>query len=287
MRQMQYLRPTSLPETLELLGTWGERAKILAGGTDLLIAIRRKIKEPEAIIDISLLKELDGICRQDGYIQIGALTTHSHICQSTQIAECAPLLAQACRGVGSLQIRNRGTLGGNLGNASPAGDTIPPLYTLESEVRLLSSSGERWVPVNAFFTAPGKTVKRLDELIAGVRFRPLEKSVKCFTKKIGQRRAVTIAKVSAAGVLFFEGKLVHDCRIALGAVAPTVIRLPAAEKTLLGKPLTPERIDEAATLASELCSPITDIRSNVEYRCTMTRVLVSRGLKSILEEMAS
>lgn len=285
MNQPNYYRPGNLSDALQLVGEWRDRAQVLAGGTDILISLRRGTVEPEAIIDISAIDELRGIDQQKGYVVIGALTTHSQIRDSVEMKAWAPVLVEACQEVGSPQIRNRGTIGGNVGNASPAGDTIPPLYVLDAEIQLASLQGKRWVTVEDFFTGPGTTVCKPDELITGIRFHPFKEGSKSFFLKIGQRRAVTITKVSAAGILNLEGSKVRSCRLALGAVAPTIIRLNEAEKVLTGKNLTEVLADEAADLAGKTCSPITDIRSSVEYRRRLATVLVRRGLISILQEV--
>lgn len=285
MNQPTYYRPGTLSDALQLVGEWGDQAQVLAGGTDILISLRRGTVEPEAVIDISAIDELKGIDQQNGYVVVGALTTHSQICDSAEMKAWAPVLVEACQEVGSPQIRNRGTIGGNVGNASPAGDTLPSLYALDAEIQLASLQGRHWVPVKDFFTGPGTTVCKLDELIAGIRFHPFEEGSKSFFLKIGQRRAVTISKVSAAGILNLEGSKVRSCRLALGAVAPTIIRLNEAEKVLTGMNLTEVLADEAADLAGKTCAPITDIRSSVDYRRRLATVLVRRGLISIIQEL--
>ncbi len=285
MNAPAYLRPSSLNEALRRLAEAGNGARLLAGGTDLVIAMRKGLVHPDTILDITRLNELRHIEKKGDFIHLGALTTHSELRSSQALTEWAPMFIDACRDIGSVQIRNLGTLGGNLGNASPAGDTIPVLYVLGAEVQLLSLSGERWVPIELFFSGPGKSVRLPEELIAGIRFPFFDHHWKGFFLKIGQRKAVRIAKVSAAGWLRLENGLVADCRLALGAVAPTVIRLESAENQLVGKALTSETIESAAVEASYICSPITDIRSTIEYRCAMTRVLVRRGLEKIMNEV--
>ena len=287
MKQPEYLKVEKLDDPFAALSDWGERAKILAGGTDLLIGIRRGTVQPDCVIDITRIAELKGIYQQNGHIVIGALTTHSQVCLDAQMPGWAPLLAAACREVGSRQIRNRASIGGNLANASPAGDSIPALYALEAEVHLQGAHSDRWIPVDTLFSGPGVTVRQPDELLTAVRFAPFMDGEKGFFRKIGQRRAMTIAKVSAAGALLLEGSTVKRCRLALGAVAPTVIRLPRVEEFLVGKALAADVIAEAATMAGEVCSPIDDIRSTVAYRCHTSGVLVKRGLQTILEEVSS
>jgi CO/xanthine dehydrogenase FAD-binding subunit len=280
-----YIRPVDLKEALQDLAEGGQDARILAGGTDLIIAMRKGLIHPEMLVDVTRIDELRGIRMSDDFIHIGALTTHGQLRNSQELAQWAPMLVDACRDIGSVQIRNLATLGGNLGNASPAGDTIPVLYVLKAEVHLISLSGERWIPIEAFFTGPGKSVCRRDEIIAEVRFPFYNGQWKGFFLKIGQRRALRVAKVSAAGWLHLEKGTVVDCCLAVGAVAPTVIRLNNAENKLKGASLTMDRIQMAALDAGSDCSPIDDIRSTIEFRRAMTRVLVRRGLETILNEV--
>jgi xanthine dehydrogenase FAD-binding subunit len=285
VNEVKYLRPRSLEQALIALAEWGDKGRILAGGTDLLIAMRRGAIQPEVIVDITCLDELRGIHRNDELISIGAMSTHREIQRSLELARSAPLLVNACRDIGSVQIRNLGTIGGNLGNASPAGDTIPAFYVLEAEINLVSLKGDRWVNVADFFLDPGKTTRKPDEIIKAVRFHPLEETWKTFFVKIGQRRALRVAKISAAGALNLEGDRVHGCRLALGAVAPTVIRLRSAEEALIGGRLDPGRINKTADIAASTCSPINDIRSTIEYRRAMARVLIRRELLKISNEV--
>ncbi len=284
MNEPRYFRPASLGAALDILEQWGARARPLAGGTDLLIALRRGLMSAEAVVDITRIDDLRQLCILDGNIVIGALVTHGEVRHSEQLAGWAPVLVSACREVGSPQIRNLGTIGGNLGNASPAGDTIPALYSLCAEVGLESHAGRRWVPVDQFFVGPGKTVRRPEELIVGVRFPAPEPGERGFFQKIGQRRAMRVSKVSAAGTVLLDGLEVKRCRLALGAVAPTVIRLTQAEMLLTGSLLSTSAIEAVAALAGELCAPIDDIRSTSEYRRTLATVLVRRGLTTILED---
>lgn len=281
MMPNSFYRPRDLNEALQILKENGDRTSILAGGTDLLIKMRGRKVTPDTVLDISAIDELRGIEQKEGFLKIGALTTPTEICEHEGLKVWAPLLMDACAALGSFQIRNRATIGGNLGNASPAGDTIPPLYVLEAEIQLTDRRRDRWVPIAEFFRGPGATVRHDDEIITAIRFRPLDPAEKSFFSKLGQRRAVTIAKVSAAGALTLEDGKVVSCQLALGAVAPTVIRLPEAEKLLIGNALTKTLIDRVGESAKEFCCPITDIRSNENYRRKIAKVLIVRGLRSI------
>jgi len=280
-----YLQPSNLNETVGALAEFGEKIRILAGGTDFVVGLRKGLFRPEMILDITRLDELRGIYRSGDFVHIGALTTHGQIRNSQDLIQWAPLFIDACRDAGSVQIRNLGTLGGNLGNASPAGDSLPVLYALGAEVHLLCQSGERWIPIEDFFIGPGKNVRQSNELIMGVRFKPYGERTRGFFMKAGQRRAVRVSKVSAAGCLRFENQQVAECRLSLGAVAPTVIRLYEAEKYLIGQPLAPDRIQSVSAIASAACSPIDDIRSTIEFRRSLSGIFIRRGLEKIMNEV--
>jgi CO/xanthine dehydrogenase FAD-binding subunit len=265
------------------LNDWGHRAYLLAGGTDLLVQMRAGEIAPECVVDISAIEELRGLRAADDVVHVAALTTHNEIAQSQLLRRRASVLTDAAAEVGSVQVRNLATLGGNIGNASPCADTVPALHVLDAEIRLVSSEGDQWIPIGEFFTGPGETVRSPRELIAGVRFRASEDEHLGFFQKIGHRRKMRVSKASAAGTVSLEDGTVARCKLALGSVAPTVIRAPEAEKYLVGRPLTVETIAETAALASAAARPITDIRSTAEYRRRIIRVLVSRGLSRLKE----
>jgi CO/xanthine dehydrogenase FAD-binding subunit len=277
----QYIQPKKLNEALEQIATFKERAKIFAGGTDLIIQMRKGLINPEVVIDISSLKELRGINTSQGVVSIGALTTYYEIINDPTLIERASVLVQATRAVGSAQIRSRGTLGGNLGNGSPAGDSIPSLFVLNADVHLLSIEGDRWIPILEFFKGPGKTVRQMDEIISEIRFDIPTVNSKGYSHKIGQRKGMFIAKASVAMQLSLMGGIVQDCAIALGAVAPTVIRVPATEQFLIHKNLNGEIILQASQMTAEGCHPITDIRSTDTYRRKIIGVMVKRGLEEL------
>jgi len=276
-----YIRPKNTRDALAELAKWGEKGRILAGGTDLLVRMEQGVEEPEVIIDISAVDEWKHIQRRDGKIKIGSLVTYRDIEEDGNgLTNDACVLVEACRQIGSVQIRNRATIGGNLGNASPAADAVLALYVLDAEICLESVKGERWIPVSKFIIGPGKTVRKLDEVITAVAFSPMKDGERGFFQKIGQRRAVTISKVSAGGTVLMEGKTIKQCRLALGAVAPTVLRVQEVEAMLTGQPLDSDHITRAAAIAMQTCTPIDDIRSTVSYRRKLAGVLVRRGLES-------
>jgi CO/xanthine dehydrogenase FAD-binding subunit len=280
--KFEYLRPDSLAEALKFLADRGGDCSPLAGGTDLLVMIQEKMVAPRTVLDINGLAELKGIEEADGRIRIGALVSHGQAAASPLLQERASLLVASCREIGSPQIRTRGTVGGNLVMASPSGDTIPALFALGASVTLKSSGGERTVPIEEFFTGVKKSVRRPDELLTAVTFPVPSPAARGFFRKLGQRKALAIAKVSVAALVGIRGKKVEKVRIALGAVAPTVIRAIRTEEYLTGRKLDEETIAAAKVLCSEESRAITDLRSNAHYRDRMAGLLLARGLSDIV-----
>ena len=223
---------------------------------------------------------------EGGRVRVGALTTHSECLKSNVLKTHAPLLWEAISQIGTLQVRNLGTIGGNIGRASPSGDTLPPLYVLEAEVVLRSVRGERRVRIDEFILGPGKTSRRSNELIVAVEFQPMDGNDLYVYKKLGLRRANTIAVASSAILLKpRNGGVVGEARIALGAVAPTIIRADRAEELLSGNPLTLDRIRKAAEAASEAARPISDVRGSAEYRRRIVFALTYQGLYQLYTRM--
>ncbi len=283
--QFEYTKAASIEEALDLLAAGGGEAKVIAGGTDLLVNIQEGLESPPALIDIGGIADLKGIEEKDGIIELGSLVTHAEVLGSELLREKAPVLVSACSEVGAVQIRYRATIGGNIATASPSGDTVPAFYVLGARVAIRGGEGEREIAIEDFFTGVKRTVLEPGELIVKIRFPGMPESARSFFKKLGQRKALAIAKVSVAGYLDFKDGLVEEARIALGAVATTVIRAEKAEEALKGKELSDEVIEEAGRLTTEASKAITDIRSNAEYRDEMAGLLLTRGLKDILKSL--
>ena len=258
-----------------------EPGRILAGGTDLLVNIQEGLQNPAVLLDIGGLSELQGIKEDQGRIIIGALTTHAQIVRSSLLMQKAPLLVQACAQIGSPQIRARATLGGNLVNASPAADSIPPLVAMGASLQLRSLREEREVPVEEFCAGVKKSVIRPDELLLSISIPLSSERPVGFYKKIGQRKALAIAKVSLAAWLVLDGGRVRSARIALGAVATTVLRARRTEEYLRGRALDENSRREAGRLAREESRAISDIRSTASYRDEMIGVMLTRGLEEL------
>jgi xanthine dehydrogenase iron-sulfur cluster and FAD-binding subunit A len=275
-----YYRPRTLDDALEILAQRPGEVKPVAGGTDLLVAAKDGQLRRADLFDLSAVPELKGIEEQDGYIWIGGAATHTEILESPLLVRWAPALPQACAVVGGPQIRNRGTLGGNLANGSPAADGVPPLFVGEAEVELVSVNGRRRVPIGEFFTGYRQTVLAPDELILGVRL-PKRQGVRGAFLRLGQRQAQAISKVSVAVNMTFSEGRPDFVRVALGAVAPTVIRAPQTEAALAAGGF--EGLRRAKEAVQAEVKPIDDLRSSRDYRRAMAAVLLERAVRRIVE----
>jgi xanthine dehydrogenase iron-sulfur cluster and FAD-binding subunit A len=287
---IKYYTPKTIDEAINLLGDMADRARIVAGATDLLLELERGQRPGiDVLIDISRIPGLDLISMDGDRIRLGPLVTHNHCAASKFIRKRAFTLARACWEVGAPQIRNRGTVAGNLITASPANDSIPALMALGAEVELRSRGGDRTVSLADFYTGVRKTVMRPDEILASISFPiPVENTRSTFIK-LGLRQAQAIAVINAAVLIEMEDETVQRAVITLGSVAPTIIHAEKAESFLIGKTLSSEVIDHAAELAAQAAQPIDDLRSSAQYRRDMIRLCTSRGLRAIAqgEEQAS
>lgn len=277
MTAFDFKSPDTLAEACRLLAVTGSRP--IAGGTDVIPQLRDGRFQAATLVDLGHVRGLSTVERVNGEIAIGSLTTYTTMLNAPLLQAHAPFLAQVSGVVGGVQTQNRGTLGGNVANASPAGDTLPVLLALDAAVDLISEAGERSLPLADFLRGPGQTALRPGEIIRRVRFAPLPQGAGSLFLRLGNRRGMLISVVSAALVLqIADGGVVRDCRIALGAVAPTAIRCREAEAILLGRRVDTALIEEAAALAAATCRPIDDVRASAAYRRHGVRVLVRRGL---------
>ncbi|MDH4150803.1 MAG: xanthine dehydrogenase family protein subunit M [Betaproteobacteria bacterium] len=279
MRAFNYVAAGDIQQAVRLLAEHGSEAKILAGGTDLLADLKSSPHPPRMVIDISRTQGLGGIEVTDKGLRIGALVTHTEIMKSSVIQEHFPALVDAAHTIGAVQTRNLGTLGGNLVTAVPSMDSGPTLMALDAWVVLAGNSGNRQMPLTEFFKGPRRTALKPDELLMEIVI-PAENIGKPVNfLKSGLRKGQALALVNAAGSLWLDAKgRIREPRIALGAVAPTVIRAPNAEKCLAGQVPTPEIMVEAGKIAAEECKPITDFRASATYRKEIVEVLVKRVL---------
>jgi CO/xanthine dehydrogenase FAD-binding subunit len=278
----EYLRPASLKVTLDLLTSYSGSAKILAGGTDLLI--QQAIESSPEIIAISL-KDVEDL-RQiektaEGDLFVGAMVKHAEVAQSPLVNQYFPALAKASHWVGSPSIRNLATIGGNICNASPSADTAPPLLGYDAKAIIVRPSGEKAIDIEDFFTGPSTNVLNRGEILKGFLLTPKPGWVADY-EKLGLRKAMEIAIVNVCVSLGMGGhKRCSGIRIALGAVAPTPIRAKKAESILKDKKITPGLILECAEAAVEETKPISDIRASADYRRKMVHFLVEKMVSAL------
>ena len=281
----KYILAESIEDAVETLAEGGDSARIIAGGTDLILEIERGVRKGiTTIIDITKIPGLDEIFEdQDGVIHMGPLVTHNHVVASPLIREKAFVLLQACWEVGSPQIRNRGTIAGNLVTASPANDAISPLMALDAKVKLVSKRGERIVPLSDFYEGVRKTVMKQDEVLRDIFFDAPNSDQHSYFIKTALRRAQAISVINISVLLEIKEGLIHQPQITLGAAAPTIIHAEAAETYLDGKRLDDDVIADAETLVTQAARPISDIRGSADYRDYMMGVIARRALIAIRE----
>ncbi|MFN8513446.1 MAG: FAD binding domain-containing protein [Chloroflexia bacterium] len=276
-----YLRPTSLAEALHLLREHAGRARLVAGGTDVVVELSRGVRPTETLIDLTALRDLHYLKAEGDTLRLGALATHNDVIASPLCRARALPLAQACWEVGAPQIRTRATIAGNLVTASPANDTITPLIALGAEVVLASAAGERTLPLEQFYLGFRRTALAADELLREIRVPLLRADQRGIFLKLGLRGAQAIAVINVALVATLVEGIVREARIALGSVAPTIVRATAAETWLIGKALDETTCSEAGQLALEAAAPIADVRGSADYRRTTLANLVAAGLRRI------
>ena len=287
----EYQNITSVGEALDILAEHGDRARIIAGATDLILEIERGVRDGiDTLVDVTRIPGLDQISQDEhGLIHLGPLVTHNHCIASKLIRGKALPLAQAAWEVGSPQIRNRGTVAGNLVTASPANDTITPLMALGALVTLRSSTRERVVPLQRFYRGVRETVMQPDEMLVDIAFPALESNQLGTFIRLALRQAQAISLVNVAVVATFTGngsaplgqRSIKKAVITLGAVAPVIIHAQDAENYLAGRRLDQETIEKTALLAEEASTPIDDVRSSRDYRREMVRVCTLRALRDI------
>ena len=273
--------PRILSEAYEALAERGSALKIIAGGTDLMVLMNAHQLDASEFLDIWRVDQLRGIVDEGDAIRIGALTTYTEIIRSALVQQQAPALVAASRTIGAIQIQNRGTLGGNVVNASPAGDSLPVLAAYDAVVEIGSTRGLRDVPFNEFYTGYRRSVLLSDELVLAVRIPKLKSGERDFFRKVGTRRAQSISKTVMAARAKVTSSVVESISIGVGSVAPTVVRARKTEKTLTGRKLTNELIAQAAKTIAQEIAPITDLRSTEHYRRTVTGNILARFLREL------
>ena len=276
----EYLFPESVDLALDMLIQHQGDARLIAGGTDLVLQSRQGRCPSRVMVDISRIPGLDSIGEQSGYIQVGAMVTHGQVAGSPLIRSRANVLADACSQVGGPQIRNMATLVGNVVNALPAADGAVALFALNAEAEVVDCDGQRWIPIADLYESVGVcTIDSCAEMVRALRFRPLEPHQRGAFQRLARRRSLALPIINAAAVLGIQGGRFVDARIAVGPVAPTPFRAARAESELVGKAATAEVVARAAELAAADARPRDSfVRGSKAYRGAMVAVLVRRAL---------
>jgi CO/xanthine dehydrogenase FAD-binding subunit len=280
MKAFDYVAARDLKHAVALLAEHGASAKILAGGTDLLVELGAAARVPKVVVDVSRVKELKGISVTERGLRIGAAATHSDIMRSPDVRTLFPALVEAAHTIGAVQTRNLGTLAGNLVTCVPSMDSGPTLLALEAEVATMSPRGERRMPLAELFVGPRKTSLKPDELLTEIVVPKANLGKPAAFLTFGLRKGQALALVNAAAAFWVKKDCFVAPRIALGAVAPTVIRATRAEAFLDGKPLSEEAMAEAGRIAATEAKPISDFRASADYRRDLIETLTKRALET-------
>ncbi len=282
MKSFEFFEPTTLAEASNLFAQ--EHAQLLAGGTDLVIGMKAYTETPETVISLQKIPGLDGITTDnDKSISIGAMTKVRQVELSEDIQQYHTALAEGASEIGSIQIRNLATIGGNIAHASPAADTVAGLLVADAQVDIASADGERSVPINELFTGPGQTVLKPGEIITQFRLPNPVSGSHYIKHKI--REVMDLAFIGVASAVNVQNGVIKEARIGLAAVAPTPIRATEAENLLSGKIPTPELLAQAGEAAAAATSPISDLRCSAEHRKEMVDVLTRRTLQNALDRV--
>ena len=280
----EYLYPESVREAVDLLAEWVGQARLVAGGTDLVLQLRRGERQAACLIDVSRIKEMCGIEEADGAITVGAAVTHARVAASPLIRKVAPVLAQAALEVGSPEIRKMATIGGNVVNAQPAADTALALLALEAEAEVVGVAGARWVPLLDLYRGAGRSaVDSTVEVVRGFRFRVPAGRAGSAYRRLGKCKSIALPVLCAATLVRLEADRVVSAAISLGPVAPRPFRAAEAERWLAGRPATADTVRQAAALAQDEAQPRDSLlRCAREYRQAMVGVLVQSTLEQAL-----
>lgn len=287
--KFEYIKVKSIGEVCEALGKYKRKAKVMAGGTDLLVQMKDRVITPEYVIGLRGVEGLGRVVydRKEG-LKIGAMATHREVINSGVARRRYPSLVEALEKIGTGQVRNMGTIGGNICNAAPSADSAPILIALGAEVRIAGANGEREVLLEKVFRGPRKTVLGADEVLVEIVVPNERVHSGSHYEKLFARTSVDLAAVGAACWLIKDGKsgVIKDIKIVLGAVAPVPMRAKKAERVIKGKVVTEGLIKEAGEVAAGESKPISDIRASEEYRREMVKVMVRRAIKGALGRIA-
>jgi CO/xanthine dehydrogenase FAD-binding subunit len=283
--RFEYDEPKSLEEACELMASFGAKAKVLAGGTDLLVNMKKKILAPAHVVSLGRVESLKTLEASNGSIKIGALVTASAVAEALGVKKGLSALARGASSLGSPLIRNLATIGGNLASARPAADFPPPLMAYGAEVLLRKKGGERKVGLDAFFKGPGMTVVEPNEILSEIVVPKPPSGSGAGYMKLGVRKTLEISIVNVAAFLSLDGGgVIQTARVVLGAVAPTPIRAGSAETALVGQKASKEIFVKAGDAAARDSRPIDDFRGSAEYRREMVKVLTKRALQAAWDE---
>ncbi len=283
MKKFDYFQPETLKDSYSLMEKSKGQAKYIAGGTDLIVNIKNRVIQPDALISLKRIKELTGIS-QNKDVVLGSMSLLRDIERDSHIGQDYPALAQAVNSLSTPQVRNVATVGGNICNAAPSADCAPPLLVMEASLTLEGPGGQREVAIEDFFMGPGKTCMDTTEILTRIRIPPTRENTGMAFLKIG-RVSTDIAVVNAAACLTMDKKVCKKCRLAVGAVAPVPLRLRSVEKMMEGQEISPELLQGAGKMAEEEVKPITDVRSTSGYRRIMSGVLVKRAIEEAMKGM--
>jgi CO/xanthine dehydrogenase FAD-binding subunit len=284
LRPMQYAAPTSADEAIALLSEHGDRAKVLGGGTDLIVDLKHKPGNVELLVDVTSIPEFCGIEETDEGLRIGSMARYGEIMTNPLINEYTPEIVAASHTVGAVQTRNLGTIGGNLVTCVPSADSAPALLVLDADVTVAGTNGQRRMPLTEFFVGPRKTCLEPHELLVDIRIPKANLGKPSLFLKFGLRKGQALALVNAAAALWLDDTgAIAEPRISLGAVAPTPIRAPKAEAVLAGQKPTDELLTEAAEIAVTECKPIDDFRASADYRRHLVKTMTYRCLQRSVE----
>ncbi|MGD8386914.1 MAG: xanthine dehydrogenase family protein subunit M [Desulfobacteraceae bacterium] len=284
MKKFDYYLPKNLEEAFVLMEKQKGHARYVAGGTDLIVRMKQRAIQPDTLISLRNIPQLQGI-HWNGGLRLGSTTLFRDIERDEEIARSCTALSQAVRVLANPQVRNVATIGGNLANAAPSADCAPPLLVLGATLTLKGPGGSRDVPAETFFKGPGQSCMDGTEVLTSIHVpRPGKNTGTAFFK--AGRVHQDIALINAAALVAMEGKTCTVCRLAAGAVAPVPLRLTKTEKALEGREVTTELLEEVMGLVEEEVSPITDVRSTDWYRRTMSGVLVKRAILQALENVS-
>jgi CO/xanthine dehydrogenase FAD-binding subunit len=278
-----YRAPNTLKEACDLLWDFREEGKIIAGGTDLVIGLRTGDLKPRCLIDITRIEALRKVEDRENGISIGAGVTHSELASSPLIRQFGKVLSEAASWIGSPQIRNLGTLGGNIVNASPAADTLPPLMVLDAVGKIVSREGERDIPLPLLFSRPYETILKPHEILAQVHFPKLPLTIKSSFVRLARREAMVVARMSVAVIVQLERGRFEDVRISVGSVTPTPRRMSEAEGVLKGRAPDEESLKLAAHRVSETMVRQSGIRPSTSYKKPVIEALLLRAMRGALE----